>query len=91
MENFDDLKYVPGIFDRFKQQDRLERWTDFPDLMRSLGYEMDCCRSFNAYREQSKLRLKKADSERQEKRNILYLLEHAERQIVGNYLFSQWR
>lgn len=91
MENFDDLKYVPGIFDRFKQQDRLERWTDFPDLMRSLGYEMDCCKSFNAYREQSKLRLKKADSERQEKRNILYLLEHAERQIVGNYLFSQWR
>ena len=30
-------------------------------------------------------------SKRDKRRNILYLLEHADRQIVGNFLFSEWR
>ncbi len=30
-------------------------------------------------------------SKRDKRRNILYLLEHADRQIVGNFLYSEWR
>lgn len=52
---------------------------------------MDAYRSFEDYRKQSKLKLKPVHSQREERRNILYLLEHADRQIVGNYLFSAWR
>ena len=83
--------YSPGIFDAFKQEANLDLWEGFPEMMWSLGFEMDCCHSFEEYREQCGLVVKPASSEREEKRNTLYLLEHAESQIVGNYLFSEWR
>lgn len=83
--------YVSGIFDKYKIEKNLDLWQGFPELMWAMGYEMDCENSFIEYRGKSNLKLKEAHSEREEKRNILYLLEHAERQIVGNYLFSCWR
>ena len=52
---------------------------------------LDAYNSFREYEKQSTLKLKPAGSKREERRNILYLLEHADRQIVGNYLFSTWR
>lgn len=85
------IKYVPGIFHQCYIIDNFEYWENFPEKMWGLGYEMDACNSFEEYRKQSKLSLKPAYSEREKRRNILYLLEHAERQIVGNYLFSMWR
>ena len=83
--------YAGGIFDKYKIEKNLDLWEGFPELMWAMGYEMDCENSFIEYREKSNLKLKEAHSEREEKRNILYLLEHADRQIVGNYLFSRWR
>ena len=91
MEKTPDLKYFPETFDMYKHVNKLEQWVDFPEIMTGLDYKMDCCESFDAYREKSTLNLKPAHTERERRRNILYLLEHAERQIVGNYLFSKWR
>ena len=85
------IKYVPGMFHQCYIVDNFEFWEIFPEKMWGLGYEMDACNSFEEYRKKSKLPLKPAHSEREQRRNILYLLEHAERQIVGNYLFSMWR
>lgn len=85
------IQYTPGIFDAFKKEKKLESWDEFPEIMWGLGYEMDIYKSYEEYREQSQLKLKPAHSEREKRRNILYLLEHADRQIVGNYLFSTWR
>ncbi len=85
------IDYVPGIFDGLKKEKVLDQWDQLPEILRALGYDMDAYRSFEDYRKQSKLKLKPANSQREERRNILYLLEHADRQIVGNYLFSAWR
>lgn len=87
------VDYYPGIFDKYKIQSNLDKWTelDFPEIMWGLGYEMDCEKSFEEYVKQTSLKVKAAKNEREERRNILYLLEHAERQIVGDYLFSHFR
>ena len=85
------IQYRPGIFDPFKKEDRLDMWLAFPGIMWALGYEMDGGKSFEEYRKHAGLNLKEPHSEREGKRNTLYLLEHAERQIVGNFLFSEWR
>ena len=79
------------MFDPYKREDNLNVWENFPETMWGLGYEMDCCNSFEEYVANSSIELKPATTEREQKRNKLYLLEHAERQIVGNYLFSEWR
>ena len=81
----------PGLFDEFKVQKILDRWDKFPGIMWGLGFELDYYHSFEVYRKQSNLKLKPPHSKREERRNLLYLLEHADRQIVGNYLFSEWR
>lgn len=57
----------------------------------SWAYKPNIRKYDHAYRKSSKLKLKEGETEREEKRNILYLLEHADLQIVGNYLFSHWR
>jgi len=85
------ISYVPGLFDEFKVEDNYDRWDRLPDLLWGLGFEMDAYNSFREYEKQSTLKLKPASSKREERKNILYLLEHADRQIVGNYLFSTWR
>ena len=85
------LQYTPGMFHLCMITDDLDFWDGFPEMMGGLGFEMDACNSFEEYRKKSKLKLNQATSERENKRNILYLLEHADRQIVGNYLFSMWR
>lgn len=85
------MKYCNGIFDKYLNEPNIEYWEDFPETMWSLGYEMDCGNSYDAFLQNCGLNLKEAHSERQKKRNTLYVLEHAERQIVGNYLFSYWR
>jgi len=59
--------------------------------MWGLGFELDYYHSFELYRKRSNLKLKPSHSKREERRNLLYLLEHADRQIVGNFLFSEWR
>ncbi len=85
------VNYHPGIFDKYKENNNLDAWDGFPDLMWGLGYEMDCEESFNEYLKHCGLKFKHAKNEREHKRNLLYALEHADRQIVGNELFSYWR
>ncbi|SHJ50971.1 hypothetical protein [Pseudobutyrivibrio xylanivorans] len=86
------LEYHPGIFDKYKNNTNLDDWCDgFPDVMCGLGFDMDAGESFLAFKESCGLHIKPANNRRNEYRNILYLLEHAERQIIGNYLFSEWR
>ena len=91
MKGKQSITYAPGLFDEFKVEDNYDRWDRLPDLLWGLGFEMDAYNSFREYEKQSTLKLKPAGSKREERRNILYLLEHADRQIVGNYLFSTWR
>ena len=88
----DDLnQYTPGNFDKFKSEDNIDHWFDFPSVMLGLGFKMDCGHSFEEYKQSSSLELKPAKTQREKRRNELYLLEHADTQIVGNYLLSQWR
>ena len=77
-----------SLFDEFKVEDNYDRWDRLPDLLWGLSFEMDVYNSFREYEKQSTLKLKPASSKREERRNILYLHEHADRQIVRNYLFS---
>lgn len=92
-EGIKPIAYYPGIFDDFKIVSHIDRWDQFgfPELMWGLGYDMDCEKSFEEYTKASSLVMKKPKNERDKKRNNLYLLENAERQVVGNYLFSHWR
>ena len=91
-ENVSHIDYSPGIFDKFKNEKNLDEWCkDFPDLMWGLGYDMDCHASYNDFLTSSNLVLTEVHSKREEYRNCLYALEHAPRQVVGNFLFSQWR
>ena len=91
IDNRKKIEYYPGLFDEFKVQKILDRWDKFPGIMWGLGFELDYYHSFEVYRNQSNLKLKPPHSKREERRNLLYLLEHADRQIVGNFLFSEWR
>lgn len=85
------VEYYPGIFDKYKENDNLDSWIDFPDLMWGLGFEMDCEKSYYEFLKVCGLNLKEPKNKREENRNRLYVLEHANRQIVGNELFSYWR
>lgn len=87
------IEYHPGIFDEFKMQDDLDKWIiyDFKKIMLGLGYEEDSGKSFEDFKNQSTLNVKLANNSKEEKKNILYLLEHADKQIVGNYLFSHFK
>ena len=85
------IPYAPGMFDEFKAQKQIERWDSFPELMWSLGYEMDGGRSFERFRKYRKLKSDKGPRTSDERENTLFLLRHAKRQVVGNYLFSEWR
>jgi hypothetical protein len=91
IDNRKTVEYYPGLFDEFKVQKILDRWDKFPGIMWGLGFELDYYHSFELYRKRSNLKLKPSHSKREERRNLLYLLEHADRQIVGNFLFSEWR
>ena len=88
-ESLQQLKYE--LLTSYKSIASLEEWTYFPQIMSDLGFEMDCNHSFDAYKVNCGLQLKKANSDREQRRNNLYVLEHADRQIVGNHLFSEWR
>lgn len=90
-EGVEPVEYYPGIFDKYKESNHLDSWMDFPDLMWGLGFEMDCGESYHEFLKGCGLNLKEPKSDRDEKRNLLYVLEHADRQIVGNQLFSYWR
>ncbi len=90
-EGIKPIEYRPGIFDKYKENDDLDSWTDFPDLMWGLGFEMDCEKSYHEFEKECGLKLKNPSNERENKRNRLYVLEHADRQVVGNELFSYWR
>ena len=45
MKKEQEMKYSPGMFDQFKQEDKLNHWAGFSELMEGLGYEMDCLES----------------------------------------------
>lgn len=78
-------------FDKYLLDPVLDHWNGFPEFMEQLGFVMDMGESFKSYSADCGLHMKKPATPREEKRNNLYLLEHADRQIVGNYLFSYWR
>lgn len=85
------ITYHEGFFDKYKAESALDRWDDFPEKMWGLGFEMDCEKSFQQFCQTSNLTVKEPHSVREKRKNNLYLLEHAGKQIVGNYLFSHWR
>ncbi len=87
------MEYYEGIFDKYKSEPNIAKWSDleFPELMWGLGYEMDGCKSFEDYKNANPLNIKPVNTDREKKENDLYYLEQANRQIVGNYLFSYWR
>ncbi len=89
--NSKSIEYKPDLFDLYLKENDLDLWEGFPELMQGLGFAMDCEHSFSDYRDSCGLKLVKAHTRREEFRNNLFLLEHADRQIVGNYLFSHWR
>ena len=82
---------IQVMLTNYKSYESLNGWIWFPEIMWGLGYEMDCDQSFEAYKADCNLHIVKANTEREQRRNNLYVLEHAERQIVGNHLFSEWR
>ena len=88
-----EITYHKGIFDKVMEQPYVDRWDDegFVHIMDAFGYEMDSKHSFNDYITHSALTVKESKNGREQKRNDLYYLEHAPRQIVGNYLLSHWR
>lgn len=85
------MNYYPGLFDKYKNEPKIDNWKDFANTMWNLGFDMDCYESFNKYVSTSNIKTSKPDSLRKEKQNTLYYLEHANKQIIGNYLFSYWR
>lgn len=91
------IDYYPGIFDKLKNEQNIERWDldgscSFTELMWGLGFEMDCCKSFDEYCKSVGIDIHSGSkSERERRRRILYALEKAPIGIVGNYLFSYWR
>ncbi len=91
MHNVEPITYTKGMFDPYKAKQNPDDWDGFSEMMWGLGFEMDAGKSYYDFLEKCDLKLKETESERQKKRNRLYVLEHADRQIVGNYLFSYWR
>ena len=85
------VEYYKGIFDKYKTEENLDYWPDFPEVMWGLGFEMDCLHSYDDFEKHSGLTLKVPKNDRERRKNYLYVLEHADRQIVGNFLFSYWR
>ena len=89
------IEYRPGLLEPFKQsiarREHLDCWTDFPDIMWGLGFEMDCGSSFEEYKKRCGIEIGFTGSDEARNRMILSAMEHAERQVVGNYLFSEWR
>ena len=84
------ITYYEGLFDKYKMDPNFENW-DLPKTMWGLGFEMDCKNSFQQFCQAGNLTVKETQSVREKRKNNLYLLEHAGKQIVGNYLFSHWR
>ena len=79
------------MFDLYKGNNNIESWVyQFPNLMWGLGYDIAV---EDPYIQADKigLKIKPSSNERQNKKNILYILENSERQYVGNYLFNYWR
>ncbi len=91
MRVYGRLVYTSGMFHGFMKTDDLRGWKGFPAVMRGLGFEPDGFESYEKYRSGSSLKLQPAFSAVEERRNTLYLLEHADRKTVGNYLLSAWR
>lgn len=91
-ESIEPIEFSPGVFDKFKTCDDLDKWIEmgFDKAMWGLGFEMDCFELFNKYLDDNNIVIKEK-SKREEKRKVLYVLEHADRNNVGNYLFSYWR
>lgn len=90
------MNYYPGIFDKFKNEQNIERWDlgdscSFPELMWGLGFEMDGYKSFEKYCIDNNIDIPANKTQREGRRQILYILEHAPINIIGNYLFSYWR
>ena len=44
------IQYTPNMFFQCYIVDRLDFWEGFAEKMQELGFEMDCCKSFEEYR-----------------------------------------
>lgn len=80
-------KYL-NIFEPYLKDDNPEHWKGFPELMWSLGFDMDCYKSFE---ELYSLPQGKTLSNREKQDWIISRLKTSDTQIVGNYVFSRYR
>ena len=64
----------------------LEAWENFYEVMTGNGFVMDCYESFRAtFPDVQGIETK------EEKVNVIENLKTADKQIVGNFIFSHWR
>lgn len=74
-------------FSPFIDEANPEHWDNFPELMWSLGFEMDCYASaprFEAYEYP-------AHTYKEIQDQLLTEMENWDTQLVGNYIFSRYR
>ena len=92
-DNVRPIEYYPGLFRKYKTNPDLDWWVEdgFDEVLWGLGYDMDCHDSFKKFIEESPLKVKEPKSDRERRRVMLYYLEHAPRQVIGNCLFSEFR
>ena len=79
------MKELKFMMEKWNNRTCLEDFEAFPETMWELGFEMDCYKSYeklfgNAYCEKE-----------EDKNKVLKNLKTADRQIVGNFIFSHWR
>ncbi len=79
-----------ALLELYRQYAAPSRWEGFEPLMKRLGFVNDQWRSFGGYRAACRLQLKEPVTRMDEFNNKLRLLEHADLQVVGNYLYTQW-
>ena len=91
MVEYEIIDYYEGLFDKYKNNPDLWGWADdFPQVMLGLGFDLNGEEPYIIAKKLG-LKLKEPSNKREDRRNVLYILEHASRKQVGNYLFSIWR
>lgn len=74
------------LIEKWNETENLETWENFYEVMTKNGFVMDCYESFRAtFPDVQGVKSTK------EKGVVVEKLKSAERQIVGNFIFSHWR
>lgn len=73
------------LIKNWNETENLERWKDFLETMQKNGFIMDCYESY------VQLFDNKLGEEKEERQAVIKNLKTADRQIVGNFIFSHWR